>query len=60
MFRFNKETGEIESHVLGPDLAAGQRLQVFCPGDTWKIDSLADGHGPEEWTLWSECVVPGR
>lgn len=42
------------NHVLGPDLAAGQRPQVVVPRDAWQsAQSLGD------WTLVGCTVAPG-
>ncbi len=42
-------------HILGSDLAAGQRPQLFCPSGTCKAYDLMDG----EYVLISEAVSPG-
>lgn len=50
------ETGQIERHVLGPDLAAGETLQLMVPGGTWKCSEL---HPGGSFGLLSESVTPG-
>ncbi|CAA0103716.1 Uncharacterised protein [Zhongshania aliphaticivorans] len=48
-------TGIIENIVMGPDLMAGQQLQMLVPGGYWKASELLNGdHG-----LISEAVCPG-
>lgn len=47
--------GQYEMVVLGPDLAAGQRLQLAVTGGTWKAVELTHG----EFGLVSEAVAPG-
>lgn len=47
--------GRLETAVLGPDLAAGQRLQLVVPGGVWKASHLPAG----EYGLISEAVSPG-
>jgi predicted cupin superfamily sugar epimerase len=44
----------VESHVLGPDLGAGQRPQHIVPPGHWQSAASA---GP--WTLISCVVIPG-
>lgn len=47
--------GRLETAVLGPDLAAGQQLQLVVRGGVWKASHLpAGGYG-----LISEAVSPG-
>lgn len=48
------EGGEIDDHVLGPDVEAGERPQVTIPPDAWQS---AESTG--EWTLVSCTVTPG-
>jgi predicted cupin superfamily sugar epimerase len=44
----------VEAHILGPDLASGQRPQVIVPPDHWQsARSLGD------WTLVGCTVSPG-
>lgn len=45
--------GRVVEHVLGPDLAAGQRPQVVVPAGVWQA---AETLG--EWTLMGTVVVP--
>ena len=47
--------GRLETAVLGPDLAAGQRLQLTVPGGVWKASHLPAG----DYGLISEAVSPG-
>lgn len=47
--------GRLETAVLGPDLAAGQRLQLTVQGGVWKASHLPAG----EYGLISEAVAPG-
>jgi hypothetical protein len=46
--------GSIQNVVMGPNLAAGQQLQMLVPGGYWKASELKHGeHG-----LISEAVCP--
>ena len=47
--------GRHERVVLGPDIAAGQQLQLAVTGGTWKAAELESG----EFGLVSEVVAPG-
>ena len=47
--------GRLETAVLGPDLVAGQRLQLTVPGGVWKASHLPAG----DYGLISEAVSPG-
>jgi len=47
--------GRYERHVLGVDLATGQRPQLIVPGGTWKATVLEQG----DYGLLSEAVAPG-
>ena len=47
--------GSLSEHVMGPDLAAGQQLQMLVPGGYWKASELRDG----DHVLISEAVCPG-
>jgi len=47
--------GAIQRTILGPDLRAGQELQVVVPGHCWKGFLLEQG----DYGLISEAVVPG-
>lgn len=47
--------GRLETAVLGPDLAAGQQLQLVVRGGVWKASHLPGG----EYGLISEAVSPG-
>ena len=47
--------GRLQTATLGPDLAAGDQLQLAVPGGVWKASHLPAGeHG-----LVSEAVSPG-
>lgn len=46
--------GAVDTHILGPDLTAGQRPQVVVPTHAWQsAQSLGD------WTLVGCTVAPG-
>jgi predicted cupin superfamily sugar epimerase len=47
--------GTLETAVLGPDLLAGQQLQLTVTGGTWKASHLPQG----DYGLISEAVSPG-
>lgn len=47
--------GQLETHLLGNDLGAGQRPQLLVPGGIWKACALTSG----EFGLLSEAVSPG-
>lgn len=47
--------GRLETAVLGPDLAAGQQLQLVVRGGVWKASHLPEG----DYGLISEAVSPG-
>jgi len=47
--------GRLENVVLGPDLAAGQQLQLTVRGGVWKASHLPEG----TYGLISEAVSPG-
>ena len=47
--------GELQQRVLGPDLGAGQQLQLLVPGGWWKASRLISGR----YGLISEAVCPG-
>ena len=48
--------GRSELVVLGPDLAAGQRVQHVAPRDTWQGTRLRDGG---RWALLGTTMAPG-
>jgi uncharacterized protein len=48
------DAGPGVDHVLGSDLAAGERPQVLVPAHTWQAAATAG-----EWTLVSCVVAPG-
>ncbi|MGI9644278.1 MAG: cupin domain-containing protein, partial [Ilumatobacteraceae bacterium] len=47
------EGGRVERHLLGRDVAAGQRPQVIVPAGRWQSAEPSD-----EWTLVSCVVAP--
>lgn len=47
--------GQLETAVLGPELAAGQQLQLAVKGGVWKASRLLAG----DYGLISEAVSPG-
>ena len=47
--------GKVSTVILGPDLPAGQQLQLTVPGGYWKGSRLLHG----EYSLISEAVSPG-
>jgi uncharacterized protein len=47
--------GSLETAVVGPDLEAGQQLQLAVTGGTWKASHLTGG----DYGLVSEAVSPG-
>lgn len=52
--------GELHSHVLGPDLSAGQQLFLCVPGGWWKASELLTGaNNAMNYGLVSEAVCPG-
>ena len=63
----NPETGEVTTHVLGPDLLRGQRPQVVCQGGWFKCGRLLCGGDPNgggggggaDYCLLGEAVAPG-
>ncbi|WP_373092286.1 cupin domain-containing protein [Zhongshania sp.] len=47
--------GELKQKVMGPNIGAGEQLQILVPGGYWKASELCAGdHG-----LISEAVCPG-
>ena len=48
------ENGRITKHVLGMNLAAGERPQIVVPADAWQA---AESNGA--WTLVGCTVAPG-
>ena len=46
--------GPAQSHILGPDLAAGQRPQVIVPTGAWQAAEAG-----ADWTLVGCTVSPG-
>ncbi|MCC2615729.1 cupin domain-containing protein [Aestuariibacter halophilus] len=52
------DDGHIETPVLGPDVSAGQTLQLIVPGGVWKASHLLD-NGSAGYGLIGEAVAPG-
>ncbi len=53
-FRSRRKAGAVQTIVLGPDLAAGERPQAIVPAHAWQsAESLG------EWTLVGCTVAPG-
>ncbi len=50
--------GHYECVVMGPELAAGQQLQLLVKGGCWKASELCDD-GAADYGLISEAVCPG-
>lgn len=48
--------GEFSTVTLGPDIAAGEQLQLIVPGGHWKATQLKN---KAEYGLLSEAVTPG-
>lgn len=49
------QQGALQQWILGPDLASGQRLQLWVAGGYWKASELMGG----DYALISEAVSPG-
>ncbi len=47
--------GCLSEHILGPDIAHGETLQLLVPGGYWKASRLCGA----EYALISEAVAPG-
>lgn len=47
--------GSLSEHILGPDIAHGETLQLLVPDGCWKASRLCGG----EYALISEAVAPG-
>ena len=66
-YRLIGEQGEVDEFVVGPDVAAGEKLMWAVEGGVWKSSELivgdgdgdGDGDGGGEGLLISEVVVPG-
>ena len=60
-YRLIGEDGEVDEFVVGPNVAAGERLMWVVEGGVWKSSELivGDGDGDGEGLLISEVVVPG-
>jgi predicted cupin superfamily sugar epimerase len=50
------DKGDVQKQVLGPNIAAGDTLQLICPSGYVKGSRLLDG---AEWVLVGEAVSPG-
>ena len=57
-YLIDPDTKKLTEITLGPDLAAGQQLQLAVRGGIWKASSLEDS-GPAGFGLISEAVSPG-
>ena len=51
-----KTDGTVEHAVVGPDLAAGERVQLFIPGGTFHTARVA---GARNWFLGASTEWPG-
>lgn len=54
-------SGNVSTHVMGPDPTQGHQLQLLVPGGTWKasyLNSEEDTSG-DDYGLISEAVCPG-
>lgn len=49
--------GHVESPILGPDLAEGQRPQVVVPGGVWQGSTPLGG--ASAWSLVGTTMAPG-
>ena len=51
----------MDEFVVGPNVAAGEKLMWVVEGGVWKSSELivGDGDGDDEGLLISEVVVPG-
>ncbi len=47
--------GELKQKVMGPNIGAGEQLQILVPGGYWKASELCAG----DYGLISEAVCPG-
>lgn len=50
--------GRMEEHVIGNNIAAGERPQVVVPGNTW-MAHVATRRDPRSWCLLGVMVAPG-
>lgn len=50
--------GELRTCVMGPDVAAGQHLQLVVRGGVWKASRLPEA-GTQGYALIGEAVAPG-
>lgn len=48
-------SGELKQKVMGPNIGAGEQLQILVPGGYWKASELCAG----DYGLISEAVCPG-
>lgn len=51
-----QEEGDLTEHLLGKDLQAGQRPQLYIPGNTWFASEVTE---PGGWALVGCTVAPG-
>jgi len=57
---FIKPDGELETHILGPDISSGQVLQLIVPGGYWKAARLVlNEHTQFDFGLIGDAVAPG-
>lgn len=52
------EDGVLAEHRIGPDIAAGEQVQVLVPGGTWQGTRLVPG-GRHGWALLGTTMTPG-
>lgn len=52
------DSGQLHTHILGPDLTAGHTFQLLVKGGHWKASSIATD-GQHGYGLISEAVAPG-
>lgn len=52
------EHGNLVEYRLGPDIAAGQQVQVLVPGGCWQGTRLLPG-GEHGWALLGTTMTPG-
>ena len=58
---YDPRNAELNSYILGPDVAKGEHLQVSVPGGTWKCGRLLVDSDDEtlDYCLIGEAVAPG-
>ncbi|MGJ8686173.1 MAG: cupin domain-containing protein [Spongiibacteraceae bacterium] len=50
--------GLLRQVILGPNIGAGEQLQLLVPGDVWKASELIAPSTANNFALVSELVVP--